>query len=87
MAITDRLKMDEFDYENLPKCHGCPLMGEGDERTRCALYWRPGTGTKRGFPTEDGWECPRSDEAKLKDIPIEAQKQRANSYLDLFLQK
>ena len=48
-----------FDYKNLKKCEGCTLFEKGDDRTNCAIYWRPGTGTKTGFPMENGWECPR----------------------------
>lgn len=49
------------DYRNLPRCKGCPLMIKMSEYERfdCAMYWRPGTNTKEGFPLEDGWECPR----------------------------
>lgn len=50
-----------FNYEKLPKCEGCPIFEKGDDRTRCALHWRPGTGTKAGFPKKDGWECPRDN--------------------------
>lgn len=76
-----------FNYEKLPKCEGCPIFEKGDDRTRCALHWRPGTGTKAGFPKKDGWECPRSDTEKYKTVPIEIRRQFANSYLDLFIPK
>lgn len=50
----------EFDYENLPKCDGCVIPEKiGSTKLVCALYWRPGTGTKVGFPDKDGNECPR----------------------------
>lgn len=64
MSIIERLKMGEYDYENLPKCQGCPINEEIDERGKCALYWRPGTGTKAGLPKDDGWECPRDSASK-----------------------
>lgn len=64
MRITDRLKMGEYDYDNLPKCQSCPINKKREERVKCALYWRPGTGTKAGFPKDDGWECPRDSVPK-----------------------
>ena len=63
-----------FDYSNLPKCDGCPLpllwsvMSGGsyeEEKTRCALYWRPKTGTKCGSPYPNGTDCPRDNGDKL----------------------
>lgn len=49
-----------FDYNDLPKCRECqiPEMA-GVDKYDCAIHWRPGTGTKFGFPTRDGFECPR----------------------------
>ena len=49
-----------FDYNNLPKCRNCPIPELiGVDKFDCAIHWRPGTGTKFGFPTKDGIECPR----------------------------
>ena len=49
-----------FDYNNLPKCDSCPFPAHiGISKLECALHWRPGTGTKFGFPDADGKECPR----------------------------
>ena len=54
-----------FNYKDLPRCRGCTMPEDlrwdknGFDRYDCALYWRPGTGTKTGFPMEDGFQCPR----------------------------
>ena len=51
--------MSGYDYTNLPYCADCPFPDDLEDKTKCALYWRPETGTKTGFPTEDGWNCPK----------------------------
>ena len=51
--------MSGYDYTNLPYCADCPYPDNLEEKTECALHWRPETGTKTGFPTEDGWNCPK----------------------------
>lgn len=48
-----------YDYTDLPYCRDCKLTVSQDEKFECAVYWRPQTGTKTGFPTEDGWNCPK----------------------------
>ena len=49
-----------FNYNDLPRCRGCKLYEiMGMEKVQCSLYWRPGTGTKTGFPDKYGNECPR----------------------------
>lgn len=32
------------------------------EKYECGFHWRPKSGTKEGFPTSDGWNCPRDCE-------------------------
>lgn len=48
-----------YDYTDFPYCRDCKLTVSQDEKIECAVYWRPQTGTKTGFPTEDGWNCPK----------------------------
>ena len=49
-----------YNYNDLPKCRGCELPELfGMEKYDCAIHWRPGTGTKTGFPDKNGNECPR----------------------------
>lgn len=59
-------------YENFPYCKDCPNKEEN--KTVCAEYWRPGTGTKEGFPIKqaDGtlWNCPKDTVLKYKDTLI-----------------
>ena len=55
MEIEDK----GFDYDKLTKCKDCEYPASKMAKQQCSLQWRPGTGTKTGFPTEDGWECPR----------------------------
>lgn len=58
-----------FDYNNLPKCEGCTFpQAVGITRIECALHWRPGTGTKVGFPDENGLECPRDTWDKVNEV-------------------
>lgn len=38
------------------------------EKYECGLHWRPKTGTKEGFPTSDGWNCPKDDEIYQKVV-------------------
>lgn len=45
--------------KRLPYCEDCFLPMTDDERCGCMTHWRPQTGTKTGFPTEDGWNCPK----------------------------
>lgn len=58
-----------FNYFRLPKCEGCTCPTDGyppkGRKYDCAMYWRPGTGTKTGFPRPDGWECPRDSWDKI----------------------
>ena len=48
----------------LPYCEDCP----NENKSVCASYWRPQTGTKHGFPIiqEDGsiWNCPKDSFVK-----------------------
>lgn len=60
-----------YDYSNLPKCLDCPMPNNVEERTECALHWRPGTGTKEGFPKEDGWECPKDSISDIAEEGVE----------------
>lgn len=47
-------------YSDLSYCKDCPYPFKNDkEKEQCALHWRPQTGTKVGFPTEDG-DCPKN---------------------------
>ena len=62
-----------FDYNDLPKCRGCTFPQiVGMNKFDCAIHWRPGTGTKAGFPTKDGLECPRDSLDKLAEITVES---------------
>lgn len=45
--------------KRLPYCEDCFLPMTDDERCECMTHWRPQLGTKVGFPTEDGWNCPK----------------------------
>lgn len=81
-----------YDYSNLPYCRDCKLPMSKGERYGCAIYWRPQTGTKVGFPTDDGWNCPKdsfTEEqiAELKDAlhTIECHK-RLTQQGDVLLQ-
>lgn len=51
---------------SLPYCEDCPCPIEN--KSACALHWRPQTGTKHGFPIqqEDGslWNCPKDSFVK-----------------------
>lgn len=62
-----------FDYNNLPKCRDCPVPKMfGIDKLDCAIHWRPGTGTKYGFPTKDGLECPRDSLDKFTEMTVES---------------
>ena len=58
----------EFNYNDLPKCRNCSIPEmSGISKFDCAIHWRPGTGTKFGFPTKDGLECPRDAHDRLTE--------------------
>lgn len=62
-----------FNYNDLPKCRNCPAPEIlGVDKVDCAIQWRPGTGTKYGFPTKDGLECPRDSLDELTEITVES---------------
>ena len=75
--------MSGYDYTNLPYCADCPLPDNLEDKTECALYWRPETGTKTGSPMEDGWNCPKDSllnatKSDLKQIERIAKYVRGN---------
>lgn len=49
------------------KCLDCILPKSLEEKQMCGLHWRPGSGTKVGFPV-DGWECPKDTLIKIQAI-------------------
>ena len=63
--------MSGYDYTNLPYCADCPLPDNLEDKTECALHWRPETGTKTGFPMEDGWNCPKDGLLMASNVDLE----------------
>ena len=43
-----------------PYCDDCLMPHQNlQEKLLCGLHWRPLSGTKAGFPLENGWNCPK----------------------------
>lgn len=41
-------------------CEGCELPFKSyRDKAECGMHWRPKSGTKCGFPLDDGTNCPR----------------------------
>lgn len=57
----------------LPYCKNCVISMTDREREECMLHWRPGLGTKFGFP-KNGLNCPNDTLAPLYTKLIDAMR-------------
>lgn len=49
-----------YEGGNYEHCIECKMPFKSlRDKYLCSIHWRPKSGTKEGFPLEDGFNCPR----------------------------